>query len=90
MRVELRDLQERIRRSAGRFQTALALRCVVAVEGCFAWLVYGGATSFSSGVERNVSVAGIAFLFSTMAVNIVTHYQMAKGIELNEFQLFSA
>jgi hypothetical protein len=56
------------------------------VEGCFAWLVYGFATSFSSGVERGVSVAGIVFLFSTMAVNIVTHYQMAKRIELNEFQ----
>jgi hypothetical protein len=69
-----------------RFQTALALCCVVAVEGCFAWLVYGFATSFSSGVERNVSVAGIVFLFSTMTVNIVTHYQMAKRIELNEFQ----
>jgi hypothetical protein len=69
-----------------RFQTALSLCCVVAVEGCFAWLVYGFATSFSSGVERGVSVAGIVFLFPTMSVNIVTHYQMAKGIELNEFQ----
>jgi hypothetical protein len=69
-----------------RFQTALALCCVVAVEGCFAWLVYGFATSFSSGVERGVSVAGIVFLFSTMAVNIVTHYQMARRIALNEFQ----
>jgi hypothetical protein len=69
-----------------RFQTALALCCVVAVEGCFAWLVYGFATSFSSGVERGVSVAGIVFLFSTMAANIVTHYQMARRIALNEFQ----
>jgi hypothetical protein len=69
-----------------QFQTALALCCVVAVEGCFAWLVYGFATSFSSGVERGVSVAGIVFLFSTMAVNIVTHYQIAKRIEINEFQ----
>ena len=69
-----------------QFQTALALCCVVAVEGCFAWLVYGFATSFSAGVERGVSMAGIVFLFSTMAVNIVTHYQMAKRIELNEFQ----
>jgi hypothetical protein len=49
-------------------------------------LVYGFATSFSSGVERGVSVAGIVFLFSTMAVNIVTHYQMARLIALNEFQ----
>ena len=54
-----------------QFQPALALCCVLAVEGCFAWLVYGFATSFSSGVERGVSVAGIVFLFSTMAVNIV-------------------
>lgn len=69
-----------------QFQTALALCCVVAVEGCFVWLVYGFATSFSSAVERGVSMAGIVFLFSTMAVNIVTHYQMAKRIELNEFQ----
>jgi hypothetical protein len=69
-----------------RFQAALSLCCVVAVEGCFAWLVYGFATSFSSGVERGVSVAGIVFLFSTMAVNIVTHYQMARRIALNEFQ----
>jgi hypothetical protein len=59
---------------------------VVAVEGCFAWLLYGFATSFSSAVERGVSMAGIVFLFSTMAINIVTHYQMAKRIELNEFQ----
>jgi hypothetical protein len=69
-----------------QFQTALALCCVVAVEGCFAWLLYGFATSFSSGVERGVGMAGIVFLFSTMAVNIVTHYQMAKRIDLNEFQ----
>jgi hypothetical protein len=69
-----------------QFQTALALCCVLAVEGCFAWLVYGFATSFSSSVERGVSVAGIVFLFSTMAVNIVTHYQMARRIALNEFQ----
>jgi hypothetical protein len=69
-----------------QFQTALALCCVVAVEGCFAWLLYGFATSFSSAVERGVSMAGIVFLFGTMAVNIVTHYQMAKRIELNEFQ----
>jgi hypothetical protein len=69
-----------------QFQTALALCCVVAVEGCFAWLLYGFAASFSSGVERGVGMAGIVFLFSTMAVNIVTHYQMAKRIDLNEFQ----
>jgi hypothetical protein len=69
-----------------QFQTALALCCVVAVEGCFVWLVYGFATSFSSAVERGVSTAGIVFLFSTMAVNIVTHYQLAKRIALNEFQ----
>lgn len=69
-----------------QFQTALALCCVVAVEGCFAWLIYGFATSFSSGVERSVGVAGIVFLFSTMTVNIVTHYQIARRIELNEFQ----
>jgi hypothetical protein len=69
-----------------QFQTALALCCVLAVEGCFAWLIYGFATSFSSGIKRSVSLAGIVFLFVTMAVNIVTHYQMAKRIELNEFQ----
>jgi hypothetical protein len=69
-----------------QFQSALALCCVLAVEGCFAWLVYGFATSFSSGLERSVSIAGIVFLFVTMAVNLVTHYQMAKGIGLNEFQ----
>jgi hypothetical protein len=69
-----------------RFQAALGLCCVLAVEGCFAWLVYGFATSFSSGLERSVSIAGIVFLFVTMAVNLVTHYQMAKGIGLNEFQ----
>ena len=69
-----------------QFQTAMAVCCVVAVEGCFAWLLYGFATSFSSAVERGVSMAGIVFLFSTMTVNIVTHYQIAKRIELNEFQ----
>jgi hypothetical protein len=69
-----------------QFQTALALCCVLAVEGCFAWLIYGFATSFSSGIERSVAVAGIVFLFGTMTVNIVTHYQIAKRIELNEFQ----
>jgi hypothetical protein len=69
-----------------QFQTALALCCVLAVEGCFAWLIYGFATSFSSGIERSVSIGGIVFLFGTMAVNIVTHYQIAKRIELNEFQ----
>jgi hypothetical protein len=69
-----------------QFQTAMAVCCVVAVEGCFAWLLYGFATSFSSAVERGVSMVGIVFLFSTMTVNIVTHYQIAKRIELNEFQ----
>jgi hypothetical protein len=69
-----------------QFQTAMAVCCIVAVEGCFAWLLYGFATSFSSAVERGVSMAGIVFLFSTMTVNIVTHYQIAKRIELNEFQ----
>jgi hypothetical protein len=69
-----------------QFQTALALCCVLAVEGCFAWLIYGFATSFSSGIERSVSLAGIVFLFGTMAAGIVTHYQIAKRIELNEFQ----
>ncbi len=69
-----------------QLQTTLSLCCVLAVEGCFAWLVYGFATSFSAGIERGVSVAGILFLFGTMAVNIVTHYQIAKRIEINAFQ----
>lgn len=69
-----------------QFQTALAVCSVLAVEGCFAWLVYGFATSFSSGIERGVSIAGIVFLFGTMTVNIVTHYQIAKRIDLNQFQ----
>ncbi len=53
-----------------QFQTAMAVCCVVAVEGCFAWLLYGFATSFSSAVERGVSMAGIVFLFSTVEVAI--------------------
>jgi signal transduction histidine kinase len=69
------------------FQQALALFAVVVVEGAFVWLVYGFTRAFSSGMERWVSLAGMAFLVVVMMINLVTHFMMVKGIELHPFQM---
>lgn len=68
------------------FQQTLALFAVVVVEGAFIWLVYGFTRAFSSGMERLISLAGMAFLVIVMLLNLVTHFMMVKGIELNSFQ----
>jgi hypothetical protein len=68
------------------FQQALALFAVVVVEGAFVWLVYGFTRAFSSGMERLVSLAGMAFLVVVMLLNLVTHFMMVKGIALAPFQ----
>jgi len=56
------------------------------VEGAFIWLVYGFIRAFSSGVERLISLGGMAFLVVVMLLNLVTHFMMVKGIPLAEFQ----
>jgi len=68
------------------FQVVLALFAVVVVEGAFVWLVYGFTRAFSSGTERLVSLAGMAFLVVVMLINLITHFMMVKGISLSEFQ----
>jgi MFS family permease len=68
------------------FQQTLALFAVVVVEGAFVWLVYGFTRAFSSAIERLVSLAGIAFLVVVMLINLITHFMMAKHIELSDFQ----
>lgn len=67
-------------------QNVFAALAVVVVEGAFCWLIDGYARTFSSGVERAVSIGSIVFLFLTMAVNVVTHAQIAKGTALTTFQ----
>jgi len=67
-------------------QQILALFAVLVVEGAFAWLVYGFTRAFSSGTERLVSLVGIGFLVVVMLINLVTHFQMAKHIQLSAFQ----
>lgn len=68
-------------------QMALALFAVVVVEGAFVWLVYGFTRAFSSGIERLVSIGGMAFLVGVMLINLVTHFMMVKGIGLSPFQI---
>lgn len=68
------------------FQQALALFAVIVVEGAFVWLVYGFTRAFSSGLERLISLVGMAFLVVVMMINLVTHFMSVKGIPLNGFQ----
>ncbi|MFN0085685.1 MAG: hypothetical protein ACKVX9_09880 [Blastocatellia bacterium] len=67
-------------------QQALAFFAVIVVEGAFVWLVYGFTRAFSSGMERLISLGGMGFLVIVMLINLVTHFMMVKGIELQEFQ----
>lgn len=68
------------------FQNVLALAAVLIVEGAFVWLVFGFTRAFSSAAERIVSIIGMIFLVAVMLINLVTHFMMVKGIELNAFQ----
>jgi hypothetical protein len=68
-------------------QQTLALFAVVVVEGSFVWLVYGFTRAFSSAAERLISLAGMFFLAATMVLNLVTHFMMAKRIDLSDFQV---
>ncbi|MGE0129166.1 MAG: hypothetical protein AB7U82_13900 [Blastocatellales bacterium] len=68
------------------FQQALALFAVIVVEGAFVWLVFGFTRAFSSGMERLISICGMAFLVLVMLTNLVTHFMMVKGIPLHPFQ----
>jgi hypothetical protein len=64
----------------------LSLFAVVEVEGAFVWLLYGFTRAFSSGSERLISLAGMAFLVGAMMLNLITHFMMAKKIPLSPFQ----
>lgn len=68
------------------FDKMLALFAVIVVEGAFVWLVYGFTRAFSSAMERFISVCGMIFLLGVMLMNLVTHFMMVKGIELDSFQ----
>jgi len=68
------------------FQNLLALFAVVIVEGAFVWLLYGFTRAFSSGIERLICIAGMAFIVGVMLVNIVTHFMQVKRIPLSDFQ----
>jgi len=69
------------------FQQALSLFAVIVVEGTFIWLVYGFTRAFSSGFERLISIAGMAFLLAVMLINLVTHFMLIKRYELSPFQV---
>jgi hypothetical protein len=68
------------------FDKMLALFAVIVVEGAFVWLVYGFTRAFSSAMERLISICGMSFLLMVMLMNLVTHFMMVKGIELDSFQ----
>src|SRR5262245_33078609 len=68
------------------FDKLLALFAVLVVEGAFVWLVFGFTRAFSSGLERLISLCGMAFLVGVMMINLVTHFMMVKGIAINGFQ----
>jgi hypothetical protein len=57
------------------------------VEGAFLWLLYGFTRAFSSGMERMVSLAVMAFLVIVMLINLVTHFMMVKNVGLHPFQI---
>lgn len=69
------------------FNELLALFAVIVVEGAFVWLVYGFTRAFSSAAERFVSLLGMFFLVAVMLLNLVTHFQIVKGRELQPFQI---
>lgn len=69
------------------FQTALGLFAVVVVEGAFVYLVFGISRAFSSWIEKGFAVLGLIFVVATMLANLVTHFQMAKGIPLHPYQV---
>jgi hypothetical protein len=68
------------------FQQALSLFAVIVVEGAFVWLVYGFTRAFSSAFERLISLVGLGFLVVVMLINLITHFMMAKGYQLSDFQ----
>jgi hypothetical protein len=68
------------------FQNVLGLFAVVVVEGAFVFLIYGISKAFSSWLEKGFAVIGLLFVVATMLTNLVTHFQMAKGIPLHPWQ----
>jgi hypothetical protein len=68
------------------FQQTLALFAVLVVEGAFIWLVFGFTRAFSSALERLIAIAGIALIVAVMLFNLVTHFMMAKNVELHRYQ----
>lgn len=67
-------------------QQGLSLFAVIVVEGAFLWLIYGFTKAFSAFSERIGSLIGIAYLFSVMTTNIITHFMMVKKLPLSAFQ----
>lgn len=67
-------------------QQVLSLFAVCVVEGAFIWLLYGFTRAFSSFIERVVCLAGLVFVVSVMATNIITHFMMVRGSTLSAFQ----
>jgi len=67
-------------------QWALALFCVIVVEGTFVTMVYGFTRAFSSMIERLGSLATIVFLIAVMLTNIITHFMQVKRMPLSPFQ----
>jgi len=68
------------------FQNILAGFAVVVVEGTFIWLVFGISKAFSSALERLLAFLGLIFIVGVMLLNLVSHFQIAKGIPLSPFQ----
>ena len=67
-------------------QVSLAFFCVLAVEGCFIWLLNGLRKAFTSPIERFLAYGGVTALLFVMTTNVVTHGMQSKGYTLSDFQ----
>ena len=67
-------------------QNSLGVVAVMVVEGAFIWLLDAYRHSFSTALERLLSLIGMGFIVAVMLTNIATHFQMAKGVPLSWYQ----
>jgi len=67
-------------------QDLLGVFALLALEGFFLWNLYGFRRSFSTGVERGLSLLGITFALAVMLCNLATHSMQTRGLNLADWQ----
>jgi MFS family permease len=67
-------------------QNAFGFVAVLVVEGCFAWLLFSYRNTFSTHLERLLSLIGIGAVLGVMLLNIACHFMLVKGVPLADFQ----